>query len=155
MNYLNRLLTLLILFCAAFTIQAQSEDYRLKDVPFTVEYYYKIKWGHFDEFMDLYMKNHWPSITAAVESGDFLSAKIDRPFNHVGESDRWDVRITVVCKNALIALGLDGFDMDAENKRLYPDQETWKKEEQRRFELIDEHMDVQIYEAESISYDQK
>ncbi len=145
---------LLIAICLVGSTQsfAQSADYRLEDKPFTVEYYYKIKWGFFDEFMSLYMKNHWPSIEAAVASGDFLEAKIHRPYNHVGESDRWDLRVTVVCKNALIALGLDNFDMDAENKRLYPDQETWQQEEQRRFELIDEHMDVQIYQVDAIYY---
>ena len=88
----------------------------------------------------------------AIKTGDFLSAKIERPFNHVGEADRWDLRVTVVWKNALMAFGLDDFDMEAFNRKLYPDQERWKKEEQRRFELIDEHMDVQVYEVDPASY---
>ena len=102
--------------------------------------------------MQLYMKNHWPSIQSSIESGDFLSAKIERPYNHVGEADRWDLRVTVVWKNALMAFGLDDFDLGAFNRTLYPDQERWMKEEQRRFELIDEHMDVQVYEVNPAQY---
>ncbi len=143
---------IILSYVLTFTANAQTEDYRLKDKPFTVEFYYKIKWGHFDEFMTLYMKNHWPSIQGGIESGDFLSAKIERPRNHVGEADRWDVRVTIVHKNALIALGLDDFDIEADDKRLYPDQERWKKEEQRRFELIEEHMDVQVYQVDPANY---
>ena len=142
------LLFSLIAICAiTFSATGQSEDYQLADKPFTVEYYYKIKWGYFDEFMDLYMKNHWPSIRSSIETGDFISAKIERPYNHVGEADRWDLRVTVVWKNALMAFGLDDFDVDAFDRKLYPDQERWKKEEKRRFELIEEHMDVQAYEV--------
>ncbi|MEM8568939.1 MAG: hypothetical protein AAGF85_20945, partial [Bacteroidota bacterium] len=141
-------LSLVIILCIpGLAAYGQAKDYRLADKPFTVEYYYKIKWGYFDEFMELYMKNHWPSIESSIKTGDFLSAKIERPFNHVGEADRWDLRVTVVWKNALMAFGLDDFDMEAFNRKLYPDQERWKKEEQRRFELIDEHMDVQVYEV--------
>jgi len=32
-----------------------------KNVPFVVEYYYKTKWGHADEFLRLFRKNHYPS----------------------------------------------------------------------------------------------
>ncbi len=146
-------LSLVIILCIpGLTAYGQAKDYRLADKPFTVEYYYKIKWGHFDEFMGLFMKNHWPSIQGGIDTGDFLSAKIECPKNHVGEADRWDVRVTIVHKNALIALGLDDFDIEADNKRLYPDQERWKKEEQRRFQLIEEHMDVQVYEVDPASY---
>jgi hypothetical protein len=33
-------------------------------------------------------------------------------------------------------------------KRLYPDQETFKKEEQRRFEILDAHWDVPLNELD-------
>lgn len=146
------LVTIALIICIVFTINGQSKDYRLADKPFTVEYYYKIKWGYFDEFMELYMKNHWPSIKSSIETGDFVSAKIERPYFHVGEADRWDLRVTIVWKNALMAHGLDDFDTEAFDKKLYPDQERWKKEEQQRFELIEEHMDLAVYEVDPNSY---
>ena len=33
-------------------------------------------------------------------------------------------------------------------KRLYPDQETFRKEEARRFEILDAHWDVPLVEVE-------
>ena len=30
------------------------------DQPYTVEYYYKVQWGHQQEFLDLFLKNHYP-----------------------------------------------------------------------------------------------
>ena len=28
--------------------------------PYTVEYYYKLQWGHQQEFLQLFLKNHYP-----------------------------------------------------------------------------------------------
>ena len=30
------------------------------DQPYTVEYYYKVQWGHQQEFLELFLKNHYP-----------------------------------------------------------------------------------------------
>ena len=114
--------------------------------PFAVEYYYKVKWGHFDEWLELYKKNHWPFIDEAIKSGDMLSAVVHRPRNHAGEDNRWDLRVTITYRNILIAHGLDDFDFEAESKKLFPDQETFEAEERRRFELLEEHMDVEVSE---------
>ena len=145
---------ILIIICLLiFSIKTYSQtnensnDYRLDDSPFTMEFYYKIKWGHFDEFLQLYKKNHWPFIKSGINDGAILNATVHRPFNHSGENDRWDLRVTVTYENALIAHGLDDFDFEAERNRLFPDKEKYLKEEKRRFELIEEHMDVEIYEV--------
>ena len=28
--------------------------------PYTMEYYYKVQWGHQQEFLQLFLKNHYP-----------------------------------------------------------------------------------------------
>jgi hypothetical protein len=38
----------------------------------------------------------------------------------------------------------DNFDSQALLKQMYPDQETYQKEEQRRFEILDAHWDLPI-----------
>ena len=38
------------------TLPAQSAPETGK--PFVIEYYYKAKWGHADEFLQLFKKNH-------------------------------------------------------------------------------------------------
>ena len=34
-----------------------------------VEYYYKTKWGHADEFLKLFKKNHYPVLKKETEMG--------------------------------------------------------------------------------------
>ena len=50
--------------------------------------------------------------------------------------------MTIVFKNATVAN--DPFDEDALKKQLYPDQDTYKREEQRRFEILDAHWDLPV-----------
>ena len=35
--------------------------------PFVIEYYYKVKWGHADEFLTLFKKNHYPLLKKEIE----------------------------------------------------------------------------------------
>jgi len=113
-----------------------------KEEPFVVEYYYKTKWGHADEFLTLFKKNHYPVLKKEIELGRILRVSMATPRLHASEDGRWDYRVTIVFKNAAIAN--DNFDSEALIKQLYPDQDTYKKEEQRRFEILEGHTDVPI-----------
>ena len=104
------------------------------DAPYTVEYYYKVQWGHQQEFLDLFLKNHYPLLKKIAASGRMLSVKIETPANHMTEDQRWDYRVTIVFKNSTLATTSNP-DEEAFIKELYPDQATYKKEEQRRFEI--------------------
>jgi hypothetical protein len=117
-----------------------------KDQPFVIEYYYKAKWGHADEFLALFKKNHYPVLKKEMELGRMLKVSMVAPRYHTTEDGRWDFRVTIVFKNAAIAN--DNFDSAAMIKQLYPDQETYKKEEQRRFEILDAHWDLPIKDVE-------
>jgi len=117
-----------------------------QDKPFVVEYYYKVKWGYADEFITLFRKNHYPLLKKQVEMGRMLKVSAVSPRYHTTEDGRWDYRVTIVFKNATVAN--DGFDEKALIKQLYPDQETYKKEEQRRFEILDAHWDLPIKDVD-------
>lgn len=110
--------------------------------PWVVEYYYKVRWGHFDEFMELYRKNHYPILQRLQKMGRIASMSAAYPVNHAGEASRWDLRFTIVWKDA--ATAYEDFDQSPMVKELYPDQEKFRKEEQRRFELLIEHTDVPV-----------
>jgi hypothetical protein len=114
--------------------------------PFVIEYYYKAKWGHADEFLALFKKNHYPVLKKEVELGRMLKVTMVAPRYHTTEDGRWDFRVTIVYKNAAIAN--DNFDSAVLIKQLYPDQETYKKEEQRRFEILDAHWDLPIKDVD-------
>lgn len=113
-----------------------------KDKPFVVEYYYKTKWGHADEFIALFKKNHYPLLRKEMELGRIASVTAVAPRYHTTEDGRWDYRVTIVFKNGTIAT--DDFDSSPLKKQLFPDQETFKREEQRRFEILDAHWDLPI-----------
>lgn len=114
--------------------------------PFAVEYYYKTKWGHADEFIRLFKKNHYPVLKKQIEMERLLDVKAEKPRYHAPEHDRWDYRVTIVFKSVLMID--DGFDEHALAAQLFPDQETFKKEEQRRFEILLAHWDLPIQPVE-------
>ena len=117
-----------------------------KDQPYAIEYYYKAKWGHAEEFLALFKKNHYPVLKKQIELGRMLKVSMVTPRFHMTEDSRWDYRVTIVFKNAAIAN--DNFDSSTIIKQLYPDQETYKKEEQRRFEILDAHWDLPIKDVD-------
>lgn len=136
-----------ILFAGYSAVRAeQSGTTEGKEQPYVVEYYYKAKWGHADEFLALFKKNHFPVLKKEMELGRILKVSMIAPRLHATEDGRWDYRVRIAFKNAAIAN--DNFDSAALIKQLYPDQETYKKEEQRRFEILDGHWDVPIKDVE-------
>jgi hypothetical protein len=116
-----------------------------QDKPYTVEYYYKTKWGHAEEFIRLFKKNHYPILKKQVELGRLLHISVTRPRLHATEDGRWDYRVTLVWKN--VQATDDGFDEAELSRQLFKDQEMFKKEEQRRFEILIGHWDVPIVEV--------
>ena len=125
-----------------FSSRPQAASQAAASKPFAVEYYYKVKWGHFDEFKALYIKNHYPILLREQKMGRIVSMNAAFPVNHAGEGTRWDMRFTIVWKDA--ATAHDGFDSSVIAKELYPNQTQFKAEEQRRFEILDEHIDVPV-----------
>ncbi len=120
---------------------AQTASTKPSETPWVVEYYYKVRWGHQAEFLALFRKNHLPILMKQVESGRMLSVEIISPRYHLPEAARWDYRVTIVFKNVLRAVESDPADLVTQ---LYPDQETFKREEQRRFEILEAHWDLPI-----------
>jgi len=118
---------------------AQSNE----GAPYTIEYYYKCQWGHQQEFLDLFLKNHWPLLKKIETTGRIVSLKIESPAYHTTEDGRWDYRVTIVYKNSTVATSSNP-DETAIIKELWPDQDTYKKEEQRRFEILLGHWDLPV-----------
>ena len=112
------------------------------EAPYVVEYYYTAKWGYADEFIRLFKKNHYPVLEKQRESGRILSISAVKPRFHATEDGRWDYRVTLVFKNA--AAAADSSGEEALKRQLFPDQDTFQREEQRRFEILLAHWDVPI-----------
>ncbi|MEP6550947.1 MAG: hypothetical protein ABJB95_07175 [Gemmatimonadales bacterium] len=111
--------------------------------PYTMEYYYKVQWGHQQEFLQLFLKNHYPLLQKNVASGRILSVKIETPANHMTEDSRWDYRVTLTFRNSALAT-TGNPDEAAWIRELWPDQQTFTREEQRRFEILLAHWDLPV-----------
>jgi hypothetical protein len=111
--------------------------------PYTVEYYYKVQWGHQAEFLQLFLKNHFPLLKRVQATGRILSLKIESPAYHTTEDGRWDYRVTIRYKDSTVATTSNP-DEEAFIKEMWPNQETYKKEEQRRFEILLGHWDLPV-----------
>ena len=111
--------------------------------PYTMEYYYKVQWGRQQEFFQLFLKNHYPLLQKEVETGRILSVRIETPANHRTEEARWDYRVTLTFKNSSLATTTNP-DEAAMIRQLWPDQPTFAREEQRRFEILLAHWDLPV-----------
>src|SRR5437879_13076023 len=89
-----------------------------KDQPYVIEYYYKAKWGHAEEFLALFKKNHYPVLAKEMELGRMLRVSMTVPRYHTTEDGRWDYRGTIVFKSA--ARAHDNFDRSASIQQLFP-----------------------------------
>ena len=141
-----RMLSLFLLLLVSSVVGVAQTATLTGEKPFVVEYYYKAKWGFADEFLTLFKKNHLPVLQKQIELGRVLSVKVEKPRYHATEDGRWDFRVTITFKSATVAFA--PFDEAALAKQLYPDQVTFKKEEQRRFEILLAHWDVPVVPVE-------
>jgi hypothetical protein len=108
--------------------------------PVEIAYYYKVRWGAQREFQDLFRKNHLPVLLAQQQSGRLRDVRMYEPKFH-GEG-RADWHYMVVLTFADWAAVGASVDEAALARTIFPDQETFLREERRRFEIVDAHWDV-------------
>jgi hypothetical protein len=137
----------LVLFAFGMTGSAQAPAPQSAANPQkTVWYFYRVKWGHQDEFQELFARNHLPVLREEMKSGRIVSVKTYVPTYHGDGRADWTFAVSIVYKDAAALTGPSG---DAAiQKRLFPDRERFGKEEQRRFEILDAHWDVPLNELD-------
>jgi hypothetical protein len=141
---MRRLLLAILLFVCAVSAFAQGAPPQASaNQPYTIEYYYKVQWGHQQEFLSLFLKNHYPLLKKIVETGRMSSVKIESPAYHTTEDGRWDYRVTITFPNSTVATTANPQE-ETLIKQLYPNQDTYKREEQRRFEILVSHWDLPV-----------
>jgi len=109
------------------------------DKPYLVEWDYKLKWGHADEYWQIFKKYQIPILNREKELGYVKSYTVYRPALHTSEDIRWEYRIVVVYRNQVVA-----GQGSSIAKELFPDQKTFKREENHRWELVEAHWDLPI-----------
>lgn len=111
----------------------------------TVWYFYKVRWGSQDEFLDLFTKNHYPVLKAQL-GGRLTAIKTYVPAYHGDGRADWTFVVSLTFRDAAALVGPSG---EAEIvRKLFPDQDRFKTEERRRFELVEAHWDVPLKEID-------
>jgi len=121
------------------TAQAQKATVGDSDKPYVVEWVYKIKWGHADEYWQLFKKYQIAILNREKELGYVTSYTVYRPGLHTGEDTRWEFTVLIYYKNQASA----GHSREI-TKQLFPDQDALKRDENRRWELVEAHWDLPI-----------
>jgi hypothetical protein len=137
------LFALLTLFARPALAQAPPAA----DKPVRVAYYYKVKWGFQEEFERLFLKNHLPVLQSQV-GGRLRSVNMYKPMYHGDGRADWTFAVVIVYSGWAALQSVPGAEEELA-KKLYPDQDTFKKEEKRRFEILDAHWDVPLVEVEA------
>jgi hypothetical protein len=106
----------------------------------TTWYFYKVKWGYQDEFVDLFKRNHYPILKAQRDAGRFRSVRTYVPRYHGDGRADWTFAVEIVANDDFKG----GQSEEEIVRKLYPDQDTFRKEEQRRFEILEAHWDVPL-----------
>ena len=65
------------------------------------------------------------------------------------EHQRWDYRVVIVYRNQLVPAQEQEIE-----RQLFPDRASYKREENRRWELVDAHWDLPIHEVDPHASDQ-
>ena len=139
---MNRHLLIVAGLCVAPSLAAQA-PVPAADTVYVVEYYYTARWGYAEEFWRLYVKNHLPVLRLEQERGHLSGLVIERPRFHATEDGRWDFRVRITYPSA--AEHAKGSPVTADDRRrLFPDQATFVREEQRRFEILLAHWDLPV-----------
>jgi hypothetical protein len=110
----------------------------------TTWYFYRVKWGHQFEFLQLFQKNHYPLLKAQLDAGRFTSVKTYVPRYHGDGRADWTFAVELV-EAANPPAGPSEQELI---KKLYPDEATYRKEEARRFELLEAHWDSPLAELD-------
>lgn len=108
--------------------------------PFLEEWVYKVKWGHNEEFFDILKKYQLAILERERQLGYVTQYTVYAPGLHTSEDQRWDYRVSIVFKNQ--AAGKHETEVA---RQLFPDQQTFKKEENHRWELTEAHWDLPIH----------
>lgn len=110
--------------------------------PFEVAYYYKVRWGFQQEFERLYYKNHFPIVMAQKKAGRLRDVRVYRPAFHGDGRADWTF-LVVIRWTGWSELGAPSQE-EAVARELFRDFEAWRREEQRRFQLVEAHWDVAL-----------
>ena len=111
--------------------------------PYIEEWVYKVKLGHEAEFWQIFRKYQIATLNKEKEQGGILKYEVFRPGLHTSNDHRWSYRIVIYYKDSTSPSRAGAIE-----KQLFPDQDTMKREETRRWDLTEDHWDLPIRQTD-------
>ena len=113
--------------------------------PETVEWVYRIRYGFHDEWFQIFRKYQIAILERQKQLGYVLDYSVWAPGLHTSEDSRWDYRVLIT----IISHDAPAGQSEAEiAKQLFPDQATFRRDENRRWELTTNHWDLPIHRVD-------
>ena len=106
------------------------------------EWVYRTKYGYKDEWWALFKKYQIAILERQKQLGYVKDFTVYAPSLHTSEDSRWDYRVIIVRASADAPPGQSEGEVA---KQLFPDQATFKREENRRWELTTNHWDLPVH----------
>ena len=131
---------MVVVLLSGFGASGQAPARQAEGETKTTWFFYTVKWGSQDEFLDLFQRNHYPILKEMEKAGQYVSVKTFVPENHGDGRADWTFAVELVEPAKRPATPTEA-DIVA---KLYPDRAKLQREEQRRFELLVAHWDVPL-----------
>jgi hypothetical protein len=109
----------------------------------TVEWVYRIRYGFHDEWFRIFRKYQIAILDRQKRLGYVKDYTIWAPGLHTSEDSRWDYRVVITRASHEAPPGQSESDVA---KQLFPDQERYHRDENRRWELTTNHWDLPIHQ---------
>jgi len=110
--------------------------------PVIEEWVYRTKYGFKDEWWAIFKKYQIAILERQKQLGYVKDFTVYAPSLHTSEDSRWDYRVIIVRASVDAPPGQSEGEVA---KQLFPDQTTFKREENRRWELTLNHWDLPIH----------
>ena len=110
--------------------------------PVIEEWVYRTKYGYKDEWWTIFKKYQIAILERQKQLGYVKDFTVYAPSLHTSEDSRWDYRVIIVHASADAPPGQSEGEVA---KQLFPDQATFRREENRRWELTSNHWDLPIH----------
>jgi hypothetical protein len=109
---------------------------------FVEEWVYRVQYGHKDEWFRIFKKYQLAILERQKQLGFVKEYTVWAPGLHTSEESRWDYRVIIIRFSDEAPAGQSESEIARE---LFPDQATFKREEDRRWELTANHWDLPIH----------
>jgi hypothetical protein len=110
--------------------------------PVIEEWVYRTKYGFQNEWWTIFKKYQIAILERQKQLGYVKDFTVYAPSLHTSEDSRWDYRVIIVRASADAPSGQSEGELA---KQLFPDQATFKRDENRRWELTTNHWDLPIH----------